>query len=940
MRTKLYINAIECDLDDDSIIAFTYTQDDLTDPTVVKNTYSQQISLPGTPTNNRVFANMWRADRQQMDAGFNPLQRAPFELRNSLGEILESGYAKLDTVTRKGTAVTYKVTLYGGLGAFLYALSYDSSGNKRTLADIDYLHTSTPESELNFNITADFVQAAWDRLKAKDADTAPEQIADIINFAPAYEGTPDNFDANKGLIDPTACGLKSSYTDDDGVVYDTKKSDGLTLVELAEDVNAFEAKDLRSYLQRPVFSVPAFLRALQYSDNCGGYSFDCSQLLTKSAFGPYSHLWMTLPRICTLQAAGKTTGTTALDVIDTWESLGSASIDITPQDTIPAGAGAEINFAFNFAIKVPTASATEDALRLYSKSTGRQACSIEFSGFAVQFGVYDADGVAIAASPTYYVCCGETLSDTQCANAANNYINEGGVLTYDSFSKWKSLNSGREQLSRAFVKGGVLGSDTLYGLSLPINVSIDCYGATKIVAYVTPYYYSRQRTTSAGTGGSGGDVITEFRGLDATGTGRYMWLYDGGARLEYSAFGTDAASYEGAVTYTGSDTLRSGALVTKAMLLSTDFTPAEMLLSIVKMFGLALLYDKDTQAVQVVTRNSLYSDTVVNINERIDRSQAMELTPLTFSAKWLTFGADVEGEFADKYSDNYGVDYGCARVDTGYSFSADEKDVTSSIVFNGGVSSVEYGRFYNYVTQDGQYRPSPFLVSGNKQVLWSSAGDTVELDISVPPSPKISYYGGPDGMGNGYSNPYCNLLQCHDADGKAAGGDYVLTFYRGQQGVYAHLSDDTTLMYNLNEGKPCWTLGSGSLSIPRFERFAGVTYGSYIFLHSLDFGRVRELNSPIARYYPGWEYTTVYERFWKALISDRYDQNTRVLTCYVDLRGWQVGQNLLRQFYVFDNALWVLNKISDYSPNSLAPVKCEFIRVQDKANYLNGQKFD
>ena len=55
--------------------------------------------------------------------------------------------------------MTYKVTLYGGLGSLLYDLGYDGNGNKRTLADLDYL--AGGDDELNFVINKTNVAAAW-----------------------------------------------------------------------------------------------------------------------------------------------------------------------------------------------------------------------------------------------------------------------------------------------------------------------------------------------------------------------------------------------------------------------------------------------------------------------------------------------------------------------------------------------------------------------------------------------------------------------------------------------------------------------------------------------------------------------------------------------------------------------------------------------------------
>jgi hypothetical protein len=118
-------------------ILLTYQRTDYTNPTVVKNTYSKTITIDGTPTNNKIFSHILKLDRI-MDAGFtlfNPSQRVSFELFNNV-EIVEKGYAKLDSIKKDGYKIAYNITLYGGLGSFFYSLAYDINTDKeKTLAD-------------------------------------------------------------------------------------------------------------------------------------------------------------------------------------------------------------------------------------------------------------------------------------------------------------------------------------------------------------------------------------------------------------------------------------------------------------------------------------------------------------------------------------------------------------------------------------------------------------------------------------------------------------------------------------------------------------------------------------------------------------------------------------------------------------------------------------
>ena len=270
MRRKisLYVADNIVDLDDQSLILFNYTMEDLLNPTIVKNSYSHQITIKGTPNNNRLFGDIFRLDRVvtynggTLGTDFNPSQKTPFVIYNEMNEILESGYCKLDSVTRKKGEIEYQISLFGGLGSFIYSLAYDAEGNKRTLADLDYLGTDNTESELDFVIDANNVAAAWDTITSEGEI---DNIWKVINFAPAYNGIPEGkFSADKALVVPSQVGLKDEITEGTGaeaVKYGLKN--GYAMVNLSQKYDEWSVKDLRSYLQRPVFSIRAFLEAIK-----------------------------------------------------------------------------------------------------------------------------------------------------------------------------------------------------------------------------------------------------------------------------------------------------------------------------------------------------------------------------------------------------------------------------------------------------------------------------------------------------------------------------------------------------------------------------------------------------------------------------------------------------------------------------------------------------
>ena len=167
MKTRLYINGTLTERDDSDLLQMNYTREELSNPTIVKNSYSQKVTLTATATNEAIFRGFYRYDNTRTAEGFDPLVRAPFEIRNELNEILENGYAKLESVNRKGSQlISYTLTLYGGLGAFFYAMTYKTNGDKKTLADLAYPYNSQGQAsyiepnKFEFPLTASAVSLA------------------------------------------------------------------------------------------------------------------------------------------------------------------------------------------------------------------------------------------------------------------------------------------------------------------------------------------------------------------------------------------------------------------------------------------------------------------------------------------------------------------------------------------------------------------------------------------------------------------------------------------------------------------------------------------------------------------------------------------------------------------------------------------------------------
>lgn len=844
MRTiSLYIGGQPVDIDKQTLIQMTYSMEDLTNPTIVKNAYSQKVKLKGTAQNNRIFGSMFRLDRKTISGGgvgneFSPVRKTPFAIYDDLGNILERGYIKLEDVTRKGADVEYQVTLYGGLGEFFYELSYREDGEKKTLADLDFFGSAKPDDELTFVIKQDAVRSAWDAMIGENDDPRWR----VINFAPCYNGIPDNFASDVAIIRPTLAKLPNQVTQD-GKTYTTK--DGWALVELDKEYTEWETKDLRSYLQRPVYSVRSVIEAMCQPRNNGGHAVHLDPDFFNEDNPYWSKAWATLPVINTLeqeQVEGKfgiTFEPRFVEYTDDFTGVVNASllggksnikVSVLPKINAPLNVNGSLTMGDN---------RVTYTLQVYTVNDGmlEQSVTIGNNGFFRKEG--------------------------------NEWVWSAGAIDFE-----------------------ITDADNVNEILLNIAVDESAH-----------------------------------------------WVYDSNDKpVRTNGYGFGVV--EATIDYVSYLNARTGTVVTKKLLFEGGATPADYLLSYAKLFGLHFIYDKAKKAITICSRNTLYTGETIDLSARVDRSQSLKIKPFSFDAKWYDLGFEYdEGAYAEEYKKITGKVYGNQRINTGFDFDANTKKLLDGNAFTGAVEVLGREKYYlnlRYIDGNTTYQiPSPFMDQGHKMVLYNGE-DTTEVDINAFWN-YVFYFDDTFKTYDAFSK-----LQLHDAEKGAVEQRDVLVFYDGSlQGgantVYGNfqLTDDISAMGALNDGEPCWMLNGGTpiTTIPRFGRYLKDYTGQYI-LQSWDFGTPDEIDIPEVVHEAD---APIYPKAWAQYLADRYDVDSKVVTCKVDLRGIEVGIDLLRKFFYFDNAWWVLNKVSNYNLTGHAPVDCEFVKVKNRNNYSNGQ---
>lgn len=865
-RLTLYIGGSKADLSEDGLILMNYQHGDLFNPAAVKNSYSQDITLPGTADNDRIFGHFFRSDKA---GGYDASKRMDFAIYSEAGEVIESGYCKLNQVTESGGVHTYTISLFGGLGSFLYGLSARADGSKMTLADLDY------GTDLDFDITRTAVQDAWARLTGDDTK---DEKWDIINFAPCYNGIPEDFSADKAIADPAAVSqeVPSGYT----------AKNGYTIINLAGERDEWDVRDFRSYLQRPVISMRKILEAIADPDNNGGWDVTLPEF-------EYMDTWLTRPLLPSLGTYKQTTGgmSLAFQQYAAGKVVGRFALANTP-------AGERINAKVKVALsyRVPGASSTLQPWAWHNAAS-YQPSGWEQQVLFCQAVGYASDNSMVAAGPVKTLCKSTELDPAALAEKVG-YTPQMGA-EYGAIE----AEHGYAPDNGVFVRQRDIALD-ITGVNIArIDVLV-----MAVYAYVIPGGYIWSATSNN---------LPYIR----------LWDRDGN---QYTPTFSSAVAGSGTATGESAETLRSGAHITKEMLLSTSKTPAEYLVSFCKAFGLYIVTDPQERRVQIMKREDFFVNETIDLTNRVDKVFEIQLDPLAYYAKWYELKWEsVGGAFEQEYETIEGVQYGIQRVNTGYDFDAEIYDILSGSAFKSCAAIMARSKYwYQLVTPGNIWYPSVFVDSGQTYTLWDGNGDPQDFDVKV--------------RGNAAADPinaaypgYDTQIRAEFRDGenKTLDGSDVLLFHHGASFQYGAVTDDAPIMDVLNGG-PCWILGYGTdtITMPTFTRYHTLidmeTREKSIYL-SLDFGYPRQVDMP------GVDYSgpTIYRSRWQKFLRDRLDVDNKVMRCRVDLSGLDVGVNLLRKFYWYRNSLWVLNKITNYSLTTFDPAECEFIQVRDIDNY-------
>ena len=938
----LYLREQEVELSSTPDILYNFSADDIMSPAAVKNSYSKTVKIPGTDRNNRIFNSIWDLS----STGFNAGKRTPFSIYLD-GDLYETGYARLDSFTRNKNKYEYSVSLFGGLGSFFYSLAYseDSAkgdGVKKKLSDLVFRYEGEGSQEVDFGFTInmDTVKEAWDSIGAYSTKWR------FLNFCPtAYNGLPEDFDADKVMIIPGATRSSGragvSINNWPSAVTEDNKTyvalGGYAVAEMDRERTEAEMREFRSYLQRPVIRVKEVINACCLPENNGGYSVNLDSDFFNGEVPYWEDLWCTLPMLTSLDYTSEMepdddiTATIGNPVSG---SSVSGTTNIFYEDRTISLEGQGDN-AISLTVTFKLGADILNSNFTYWNTSGYHISqNLDYAGgVGLQLVAYDAFGNAVAGSD-YIWCASVHHRQRGGSNGRTEVpITYGpGTFNYDFYG------TDYQQLGGSFLySNGHYIWQGNKNISLKIK-NVPTNSTVKLLITKMGISAGRYYSTPLGQAVFTPDGTVDSKGVNnwtaSTITG--FTLYDVNTQIDVIK----------------ADAIRTGAKFTKKDILNTDYSPLDFLLSYCKLFGLYFRKDPTSNTIDILTRGNFFNPTgtPIDISDKIDVT-SQTVKPLAFDKKWYRWDTEKEeSEIGEEYEQVYGRPYGEQLINTGYEFNNETEDVLKDNIFRGAVQCCERSTDFCYIPSKPYAIPWEF--NGFKYQLYNEDDSSESKEVTIDPKSTIDAF---SAMTEYKYYDVFDRIQLHSADNSPSEGGNVLLFNYGTGSLITqngdslgyYLTDDNAYMYILNDGTACWLrtdketdkqgnrVAIALTEVPKFGRYEIYPTSGYI-IKSLDFGEPQTLFIPGAISRPEG---TMYNTFWKNYISDLYSKDSRVLSTKMLIEE-RPTVDWLRKWYYFDNSIWRLLKIKDYNVGTYGLTDVEFVKVQDRLNYANSNFAD
>lgn len=770
-KNGLYIKGKYVDVDDDQLFLFTYSNNSVESPEAIKNNYSKTITITGTPNNNKLFDELYLVD--SVINRFDTSKRETFELYDN-GNLIESGYVKLNSIKYEKNNPSYEITLYGMLGDFFYKLAYkdDSNDVELSLKDLQYNYKRVPEllgqgddapsqtvdslsedvdeTKTLFYWNSDFIWNSW---LMQFTDKYPHKNPcweDFVTAAPVYSGYNEDFD-NDVVV--TNMNYPSKYS---GIMPETIKDGSITYsakqnyakIKTDRELDQWEIRDLRSSVQRPAIKLDKLFKKIVDYSKQNGYNivFDKDIDFTgekDNALNNYFHKSYIL-----LDALDTSSEQTNLYSVSSPEEQTTSFTDWTEQDvTFNGNLSADtskynatyLNLLLNERFKPfdnDDAQATINnpsgvlmtSAYIFEKNGGeylRIKYVNSFGAFVYYLKIYDGDNLV-----------NEKIFFVECYKRKPKFKAKQQTIFDKSIRRWIVDNIGHEvdyKIMNESVTNAVTPVDPgnhfiTFENDISINLPLPSSSNVRVKLVRNYIMLHAQRGTYRDEDDySWKDVYDEFGDKSK----RMIYKFNGDSVYGYSSGGwpTSTTTFESqsivsanSSVYYGSNEFKSQ-YISKADLFANTASPFKYLVDWCKLFNMRFRTDITTKAIYIEQRNNYFVDVVSTITDKIDYSKDFNINPIYVDKRIYKFGieADNENYAGYIYKKKYGSNYSSKMYNTKYEFDNETKEVFEENTYKTNIDYLMSSPYFNTtLAKDNIQYPNMLLMPKYEYTLWNS----------------------------------------------------------------------------------------------------------------------------------------------------------------------------------------------------------------------------
>lgn len=762
-KNGLYIKGKYVDVDDDQLFLFTYSNNSVESPEAIKNNYSKTITINGTPNNNKLFDELYLVD--SVINRFDTSKREPFELYDN-GNLIESGYVKLNSIKHDKNNPSYEVTLYGMLGDFFYKLAYkdDSNDVELSLKDLQYNYKRVPEllgqgddapsqtvdslsedvdeTKTLFYWNSDFIWNSW---LMQFTDKYPHKNPcweDFVTAAPVYSGYNEDFD-NDVVV--TNMNYPAKY---DGILptsiqngadtYSTKQN--YAKIKTDRELDQWEIRDLRSSVQRPAIKLDKLFKKIVDYSKQNGYDivFDKDIDFTGekgNALNRYFHKSYILLDALDTSSEQTTLYSVLSPEEQTTSTSGWTEQDIKFNDNLSADTSKYNSTYFNLLLNErfkpfdnPDAQATINnpsgvlmtsayLFDKYDREYLRDYHINLFGAFVYYFKIYD--GADLVDEKIFFV---------ECCKRKPKFTTRQQTRFNESIKKWIVDNIGHEvdyKIMNKTVTNAVTPADPdnhfiTFEDDIPLNFILPS-GSNIRVKLSRNYILLKGSWLWTPATDEFGDMWK-----------RMIYKFNGDAVLNYSSpnkwrgsmttFTSQSIVSANSSVYYGSNEFKSQ-YISKADLFANTASPFKYLIDWCKLFNMRFRTDITTKTIYIEQRNNYFVDKVVNLTGKIDYSKDFNINPIYVDKRIYKFGieADNENYAGYIYKKKYGSNYSSKMYNTKYEFDNETKEVFEENTYKTNIDYLMSSPYFNTtLAKDNIQYPNMMLMPKYEYTLWNN----------------------------------------------------------------------------------------------------------------------------------------------------------------------------------------------------------------------------